>query len=57
MGTPTPDPVTLLTDLLALDIDTLDVAEVRSAMGRHRLVESAVSALDASLRAQARARC
>ncbi len=55
MGTPTPDPVTLLTDLLALDIDTLDVAEVRSAMGRHRLVESAVSALDASLRARARA--
>ena len=33
MGTPTSDPVTLLTDLLALDIDTLDVAEVRSAMG------------------------
>ena len=49
------DPAALLAELLALDIDNLDVAGVRSALGRNRLVESAVSSLDAALRARARA--
>ena len=50
------DPAELLAQLLALDMDTLDAAGVRSALGRNRLVESAVSTLDAALRARARAR-
>jgi hypothetical protein len=54
MATPHPDPAALLAALLELDIDSLDVAGVRAAMGRNRLVESAVSSLDASLRARAR---
>lgn len=54
MGTPIPDPAQLLAELLDLDLSSLDVAGVRSAVGRHRLVESAVHRLDAALRARAR---
>jgi hypothetical protein len=54
MGTPIPDPAQLFAELLDLDVSALDVAGVRAAMGRHRLVESAVHRLDAALRARAR---
>jgi hypothetical protein len=54
MGTPIPDPAQLLAELLDLNVDDLDAAGVRAAMGRHRLVESAVHRLDAALRARAR---